>query len=133
MNDGGDYAVTVANGKDSVTSTNATLTGWGDVTKTPYIIAPIGSRQDYIFRSGITYYIGSPIQLYGNTIIEGGAVIKFDWTTNSTLQVMNLLTCKTEQYNPAILTSTGDDAVGTPFYWSYYFGYPEPVVNGVPR
>ncbi len=27
----------------------------------------------------MTYYIGSPIQLYGNTTIEAGTVLKFDY------------------------------------------------------
>ncbi len=116
-NNQGDYAVIVSDGTTSVTSATATLTTFGTGLYSNYVVPVTSSRQDYTFKNGFTYYIYSPIQLYGNTTIEGGAVLKFYLRTNSTLQVMGTLTCKTEQYFPAILTSTDDDAVGEPLWW----------------
>ena len=130
--DTGDYAVIVEN---MLTSSTATLTTTGD-TGDPYLIPIYSQRQDYTFKSGVTYYIGSSYQLYGNTTIEGGAVLKFDFGYNPTLQVMGSLTCKTEQYYPAILTSSEDDAVGDYVWWNYYYdendGFPHTAENGVP-
>jgi hypothetical protein len=128
---GGNYTVTVGTGLNSVVSTNAVLTvyqGTGD----PLLMAMQGQRLDYTFKSGMTYYIGSPIQLFGNTTIEAGAVLKldFDCSTNSSLLVMGGLTCKTAPYNPAILTSIDDDSAGEWIYFSS--GSPQAVISGVP-
>jgi hypothetical protein len=110
-NNAGIYAVTVANGTKSIASSNAQLTtsaGTGDMM----VMVVLGQRQNYTYKSGITYYIGSPVTNYGLTTIEGGTVIKFDWNYNSTLKIMGSLQCNTEQYYPAILTSVDDDAIG---------------------
>jgi len=148
FNNGGSYAVTVANGMASIVSTNAQLTvDWP--TEDPFLMILVGQRQNYTFKNGMTYWIYSPVQLYGKTTIEGGAVIKFDYTlwayvgtnygctfTNPpTLQVFGSLDCKTAPYNPAILTSVDDDAIGEiswdsygPFWW----GTVEPYPTGAP-
>src|SRR6202012_1970605 len=75
----GNYTVIITGAAGSVTSQTATLTvdsGSGD----PGQMTLIGQRQNYIFKNGITYYIGEQIQLYGNTTFEGGAIIKFDYS-----------------------------------------------------
>jgi len=57
---GGNYAVTVGVGLNSVVSSNAVLTvyeGTGDAL----LMVIQGQRLDYTFKSGITYYIGSPV------------------------------------------------------------------------
>ncbi len=128
---GGNYAVTVGVGLNSVVSSNAVLTvyeGTGDAL----LMVIQGQRLDYTFKSGITYYIGSPVQLSGATTIEGGAILKFDndYSTNSSLMVMGGLICKGEPYNPAILTSIDDDAVGEMIYFSD--GYPQTAANATP-
>jgi len=68
-----------------------------------------GPRQNYTFRRGVTYWIRSPVKLYGDTTIEGLAVVKFDtWNyPDSSLVVLGMLTCLAEPYAPAIL----DDGV----------------------
>jgi alpha-tubulin suppressor-like RCC1 family protein/sugar lactone lactonase YvrE len=131
--DAGAYAVIISDGTNSLTSTNATLTTENSMgyPVDPYIIPIFSQRQDYTFKSGVTYYIWSPIQLYDNTTIEGGAVLKFDWNYNPTLQVMGSLTCKTEQYYPAILTSVDDDAAGDYVSWASD-DYPQTAKNGLP-
>ena len=74
----------------------------------------VGPRQDFTFKSGITYYLDSRVELYGVTTIEGGTVIKPDWwSTNTTLAVMGKLVCKTgDGYFPAFFTSVDDDTLG---------------------
>ena len=91
----------------------------------------IGQRQDYTFRSGVTYYIFSPVQLFGQTTLEGGAIIKFDASGDyPTLQILGSLRCKGGMYKiPAVLTWYDDNSFGVA--WSYA-PFPQPVVTGVP-
>ena len=127
--DPGTFAVIISDGTNTVISTAATLnvrTAAGDI----YLMPIVGPRQSYTFKNGVTYYIGSPVQLYGDTVIEAGAVLKFDWEYNSSLVVMGTLTCKTTPYFPAILTSIDDDAAGEQLYFSS--GYPQTAENGAP-
>lgn len=121
----GEYSVLVSNPAGTIVSSNAqlTLVGSGD----PYITL-IGPRQDYLFRGDTTYVVSSPVELFGTTTIEGGAIIKFDGLTNSTLRVKGPLFCKTEAYHPAILTSFDDDSLGQVINGS--FGLPEATTNG---
>lgn len=114
----------------SILSSNATLT-----VQTPTnwpLVTVAGSRQDYTFKNGITYYIGSKVNLYGTTTIEGGAVIKPDDSfTNSTLAIMGSLVCKTDDaYFPAFFTSVDDDTLGDEFPGSS--GVPVAVSNRAP-
>jgi hypothetical protein len=116
LGQGGNYACIISNEGSSLVTATAQLTTeyfWDD----PLLIPIGGQRQNYTFRSGYTYYIGSPIRLYGDTTIEAGAVLKFDldYSTNSSLVILGGLTCKTTPYNPAILTSIDDDSVGEYF------------------
>jgi hypothetical protein len=126
--DAGDYAVIITSAAGTVSSQTAVLTvdaGTGNADS----MTTLGQRQDYTFRSGVNYYIASTVQLYGSTTIEGGAVIKFDYTqAYPSLQVMGMLNCKGTPYNPSILTTIDDDSFGKA--WSY--GAPHPVVTGVP-
>ena len=128
---GGDYAVIISDGTNSIITAAAQLTV-GFATGDPALVWVSGARQDYTFRSGVTYYIGEPVELHGQTTIEGGAVLKFDYdySTNSTLVVLGGLTCKTQPYNPAILTSLDDDSAGTYIFFSS--GLPQPAFSGKP-
>jgi hypothetical protein len=127
----GDYRVEITSPAElSAWSSNATLTvqspaWWPLVTLT-------GARQDYSFCSGVTYYIGSRVELHGTTRIEAGSVIKPDWYyPDSTLAVMGTLVCETEDaYYPAFVTSVDDNTVGDVFYYSS--GEPASASNGVP-
>jgi hypothetical protein len=124
----GSYACIITSATGTITSQSATLTvdsGNGD----PYQTQPVGQRQDYTFRNGVTYYIGSPVQLYGNTTFEPGAIIKFDYTQpDPTLQIMGTVTCKGTAYNPSILTTYDDNAYGE--QWSDYL--PQTYPTGIP-
>jgi len=125
---GGNYTVTVGTGLNSVVSSNAVLTvDWG--TGWPNLMEVLGQRLNYTFKNGVTYYIGSPVQLYGTTTIEGGAVLKFDYSLNSSLSVLGSLNCKTESYYPAFLTSVDDPCVGENIGYGYY---PQPYLTGTP-
>ena len=127
--DAGDYAVIISDGTNSLVTPAAQLTTEGS-TGDANLIPVTSGRQNYTFKSGVTYYIGSQTYLYGNTTIEGGAILKFDWNYNSSLLVMGGLTCKTEPYNPAILTSIDDDAAGEVLGFSS--GAPQTAANGTP-
>ena len=127
--DAGDYAVIISDGTNSLVTPAAQLTTEGS-TGDANLIPVTSGRQNYTFKSGVTYYIGSQTYLYGNTTIEGGAVLKFDWNYNSSLVVMGGLTCKTEPYNPAILTTIDDDAVGE--YLGFSSSNPQTAANGTP-
>lgn len=129
-NNAGEYACIIHNADGTVTTQAATLTvdqgsGW------PYDMSTIGQRQDYTFRSGVTYLITSPIELLGKTTIEGGAIIKFDYNyPYPCLLVLGSLDCQGGAYNPAVLTSVDDDTFGVGEQDST--GAPQPIFTGVP-
>ena len=123
----GAYAVIISDGTNSLLTAAASL--WVEpAIADPYLMRIISQRQNYTFKSGITYYIDSPIQLYGNTIIEGGAVLKFHGYYDSSLVIMGSLTCKAGPYFPAVLTSVDDNSIGPPIG----DGFPQTAENGVP-
>lgn len=129
--DAGDYSVEVISpALLSVVSSNATLAVQAPANWPLVTLA--GPRQDYVFRNGVSYYVPTRVELYGTTVIEGGATIKVDWYyTDSTLAVMGTLVCKTDDpYFPAFLTSVDDDTVGDAFQDSS--GTPVAISNGVP-
>ncbi|HTV43219.1 MAG TPA: immunoglobulin domain-containing protein [Candidatus Sulfotelmatobacter sp.] len=124
----GDYACVITSAAGTVTSQTATLAVDGDLGD-PDDMVVLGPRQDYTFRDGFEYYIGSTVQLYGKTTFEGGTVLKYDYTQQfPSLQIMGTLCCKGTAYNPSILTTVDDDEYGE--WWSY--GPPAPVPTGVP-
>lgn len=136
--DAGQYAVTVSDGTNSLTTSSAQLTtdstnSFGYTQTGNYNLVPIiGSRQDYTFKSGKTYYIASQTTFYGKTTIEGGAVIKPDWYFGGSIQIIGTLDCKAEPYFPAILTSVDDDSVGEVLGFSSQDGPPFTAGNGIP-
>ena len=131
--DAGHYACIISDGVNTIVTGAAQLKTDG-FSGDPLIIPVVSSRQSYHFKSGITYYIGGQIQLFGETTIDAGAVLKLDYNpqrvTNSSLIVMGGLICNTEAYNPAILTTVDDDADGEPF--SFSTGSAQTVSAGVP-
>jgi hypothetical protein len=114
----GNYTVLVSDGTNSFLTAAAQLTDDGGTGGSGFIMFITGPRQDYTFRSGVTYvispyYFGSGVTLYGKTVIEAGAVLKFDtYSTNASVVVLGDLECSAKPYNPAILTSIDDDASG---------------------
>lgn len=116
---GGNYAVVISDGTNSITTSAAQLADQGGTGGSGFIMFITGPRQDYTFRSGVTYVIspyffGSPVTLYGKTVIESGAVLKFDTdnSTNASVKVLGDLECQSQPYNPAILTCIDDDFTG---------------------
>ena len=88
-----------------------------------------GVRQDYVFKAGVTYFIDSNVQLLGTTIIRGGAVIKFDPDSASSLTIMGEVVCDALPYLPAVLTSRNDNNGMIILPGSN--GQPERAANGV--
>ncbi len=136
--DAGEYAVTISDGTNSLTTSSAQLTTdssspFGYTQTGNYNLVPIlGSRQDYTFKSGNTYYLAAATTFYGKTTIEGGAVIKPDWYYGGSVQITGTLDCQAEPYLPAILTSVDDDSVGEALGFSSQDGPPVTAENGVP-
>jgi hypothetical protein len=117
--DAGNYAVLISDGTNSILTAAAQLTDEGGTGGSGFIMFITGPRQNYTFRSGVTYvispyYFGSSVTLYGKTVIESGAVLKFDtdYSTNANLMVFGDLECQSQPYNPAILTCIDDDFTG---------------------
>jgi hypothetical protein len=72
------------------------------------------SLTNYVFKGDSTYYITNVVDLYGTTVLEGGAVIKFtNYTSLSPwLKIREGFDCRTSPYNPAFFTAKDDDSVG---------------------
>jgi len=101
--DAGNYYVVITNAVGSVTSSNATLT-------IPTALS--GSLTNYMFEFNMTYYIGTPVQLYGVTTIEGGAVIKYAGQPAAQMTLNGPLVCLTGPSDMAVLTSKDDNSAG---------------------
>ncbi len=75
-----------------------------------------GDQVDFRFKAGITYYVTGPVILVGQTVIEGGSVIKYDrWSsTNTTYLEVYGPSSKwlTSAYRPVVFTGKDDDSVG---------------------
>lgn len=71
-----------------------------------------GSLTNYIFKGDTTYYLSGTLNLYGTTVIEGGAVLKF--ASGGTVQfVLNgPIDCQTSPWRPGIFTAKDDNTVG---------------------
>ena len=69
---------------------------------------------DTVFQSDTTYLITGNIYVSGNTVFEGGAVIKYndDDSNPSITEFSGSIICKTGPYRPAVFTSRNDDTVG---------------------
>ena len=88
-----------------------------------YVAIDTGSTfTNFTFQGDTTYYISGGVYIYGETIIEGGTVIKFSDDGNGSLNLnyMNPPTAffptktvyETESYRPAVFTSMDDNNVG---------------------
>ena len=108
----GSYSVLVFNALGSAVSSNAVLT----VTNSgEFATVLVGPRQDYRFKGDKTYYVdgsAGPVDLYGTTTIEGGAVVKYATNTGATLVIRGSLVCQTTPWHPAIFTAVDDDMLG---------------------
>src|ERR1019366_5993270 len=108
----GSYSVQVFNLAGSTVSQPALLTL---LSSEEFAVPVVGSRQDYRFKGDTTYYVdgsAGPVELYGTTVIEGGAVIKFASDPNAKLVINGPLQCQTSPWRPAIFTARDDDTVG---------------------
>ena len=129
--DGGDYACIISDGTNSLVTAAGTLAiaiHGGDLNR----MKIYSSRQNYTFKSGVTYYIPSQFLFYGKTTIEAGAVIKPDWMYGAGLVILGTLDCKGEPYLPAVITSVDDDSIGENLGFSDWDGWPQPYQSGVP-
>jgi hypothetical protein len=136
LSDRGSFSVMISDGAQSVVTPAAQLSVNQYASDSLHIVL-LSQRQDYRFKSGRTYYIFYRTHLYGDTVIEPGVVIKFciDSTyelmgyTNASLVIMGTLTCPTDPYYPAILTSIDDGWNGRP--WPIAFNEAQTAQNGV--
>jgi hypothetical protein len=99
--------------------TNQILVASVDLNKQPGVVLDydeINSDQtDFTFQSGTTYYVSDDVNLSGTTVIEGGAVIKYNTHNVCSVNILGTIECLTTPDHPAILTSSDDTSVGEPF------------------
>lgn len=82
-----------------------------------------------VFASDQTYYISGSVTLSGNSVLCGGAVLKFTNSSSSVqLSVQSTLECSTSPSRPAVLTGKDDDSIGEVIAGSTgalvgYYGY----------
>ena len=68
---------------------------------------------NYTFQGDTTYYVTGPLNLYGTTVLEGGAVIKASLATNYVaLNINGPVVCNSGPYRPVVFTAKDDNTVG---------------------
>jgi hypothetical protein len=67
------------------------------------------SLTNYTFQADTTYLITTTVHCYGNTVLEGGAVIKFQ---AGSFYFDSPVSCQTSPWHPAVFTGKDDDSVG---------------------
>lgn len=87
-------------------------------TRTGYVIdfpVTLTTQTNLTFRGDSTYWVAGTVNLYGTTVLEGGAVIK---STNYTaanppiIAIHGDFDCRTSPYNVAVFTAEDDNTVG---------------------
>ena len=68
---------------------------------------------NYTFQADTTYYVTGPLNLYGTTVLEGGAVIKANLASNYVaLNINGPLVSQSGPYRPVVFTARDDNTVG---------------------
>jgi hypothetical protein len=70
------------------------------------------NETNYTFRGDTTYYFSSTVQLYGTTVIEGGAVFKYPPAVTVQFNLNGGLDCRTSAWRPLTITARDDNTVG---------------------
>ena len=86
----------------------------------------INPATDFRFKAGETYRVTGDVVLSGTTVIEGGAVIKFERSTASNpvqIRCLGVVECETGPYNPAVFTAVGDFQYGSRLSYEPVSGY----------
>lgn len=71
-----------------------------------------GSITNLTLQSDMTYLVSSSVNLYSNTTIEGGTVVKYTNTGTASLNIYGPVNCKTGPYRMAVFTAVNDNTVG---------------------
>jgi hypothetical protein len=71
-----------------------------------------GYETNYVFRGDGTFYVSSPLYLYGTNVIEGGSTFKASGSGVINVEPEGTIDCETTPYLPALFTSVNDNAVG---------------------
>ncbi len=78
---------------------------------------------NFVYQSDTTYAINGPVYLSGQTVFEGGTVLKYG--RQAQLHVVDALKCSATPYRPIVFTCRDDDTVGAilPTSTSYPEGF----------
>ena len=79
-----------------------------------YTIMNGGGFTNYVFAGDSTTLISGTVNLYGTTVVEGSAVVKYKnpLGINTQLVIKKALDCRTSAYRPAFFVSMDDNTVG---------------------
>lgn len=77
-----------------------------------YVSLSTSSLTNYTFKADSTYYISGAIDLYGTTVFEGGAVVKYAKTSGTSLNIRGTLDSRTNPFRSVTLTAREDDTIG---------------------
>ena len=77
-------------------------------------IAVNSGEANFVFQGDTTYYIDGTLFMVGQTIFEGGAVLKYPENESGCVvpDYQGLISCQTARYRPVVLTSVNDNTVG---------------------
>jgi hypothetical protein len=72
------------------------------------------TQTNYVFRGNETFHVTGTVSLYGSSVLEGGATLKFTSTNSSQIRVLGTLAAETSEYRVAVFTAKDDNSVGAP-------------------
>lgn len=79
------------------------------------------SETNFVFQGDVTYDVSGALSLYGETIIEGGTVVKLESDGGVNIDQNGSIDCETTPYRPAIFTSPNDNSAGGALGGSPYY------------
>ncbi len=110
--------------------------GFAPVFVLDYQLVGDSGLTNFVFRGDTTYFITDFTDVYGETRIEGGAVLKFVDSAALRFQAGATLVQDTDPYHPAVLTSMEDETVGESipgnagFVYQYSCAWPFEFLDG---
>ncbi len=93
--------------------TTGFLLAKGDAKKAGFALdySLLTSQTNLVLQADTTYLVSGSINVSGEVVVEGGAVVKYTNSSTASISASNIV-CKTAAYHPAVFTAMDDNTIG---------------------